>query len=81
MSTPPSAARVASVLEMIMTHLERHPTAADSIAGIRDVWLGGHATGAEVSAALEELLDAGRIAARLLPDGSFLFGRASDEKR
>jgi hypothetical protein len=61
-----------------MAYLDQHPTAADSIEGVRDVWVCGQATDAEVSAALEELRDAGRVAARLLPDGSFLFGRAGD---
>jgi len=75
-STSPTRDRVASVMESIVEYLAAHPAAADTADGIRDVWLGGKATSAEVEAALGQLVARGTLVARLLPDGSLLFGGA-----
>ncbi len=79
MSTSPMRERVSSVMESIVAHVASNAGAADTADGIRQAWLSGAATAAEVDLALERLVADGALVARALPDGSVLFsapGRA-----
>lgn len=60
-----------------MSYLDSHPNAADSLTGIMQWWLPRSLSApdvAEVKAALDRLVAAGRVRRTLLPDGSELYG-------
>jgi hypothetical protein len=60
----------------IERHLARHPLAADTAAGIVANWLPAHGcedAAGQIEAALDELVEAGRLRRHRLPDGNFLY--------
>jgi hypothetical protein len=61
---------------VIRRYLASHPDAADSAVGIRDWWLGDAGTefsAAELSAALDRLVEEGDLARTRLAGGTDLF--------
>jgi hypothetical protein len=61
----------------IMAYLDANPSAADTLDGIHDAWLGGAAPREAVEEAVEELVERELVTPRSLPDGSVLFARAA----
>ena len=83
MSGKPESVRAA--VAGIVRHLGTHPEARDTVEGIRRWWLSGQCgetSDADVLAALEQLLQHGRVTRMTLPDGTELFSgpRAEPEQ-
>jgi hypothetical protein len=78
---PQSSGQRARQTEVIMRAIERyvaaHPQAGDTLTGVRDWWLSEWTTTNEqtVQAALDKLVEAGRMQTRRLPGGRTMYGR------
>lgn len=71
---------VSAAMAGIVRYLESHPEARDTPEGIRRWWLVAESDGfsdMEVTAALAQLLQHGRVTRMTLPDGTELFARGS----
>ena len=71
-----NSSRIDRVAEVIEAYLATHPEAADSVEGIARWWVGrgGVEAGIEdVQGALEQLVEAGSVQARTLPDGERVY--------
>jgi hypothetical protein len=67
----------------IQRHLSSHPLAADTAAGILASWLpaqGFEDAAAHIEDALRTLVAAGRLRARLLPDGNVLYAANAENR-
>jgi hypothetical protein len=69
-------ARIARIASMVERYVAAHPTASDTIAGIRRWWLIPAPSEEDASlleSALEHLVDRGVMTKRTLPDGNVAF--------
>jgi hypothetical protein len=67
---------IASLIATIEAHLAAHPQAADSVDGVAEWWVarrGVLASREEVEAALESLVQQGRLRSVRLADGNTLY--------
>jgi hypothetical protein len=65
-----------AIRERILRYFAQHPSAADTIDGVRRWWLADFpCTRPDVERALQELVDEGELTARILADGSILYSR------
>lgn len=69
----------AAARRAVLDYLAQNPRASDSLAGISTWWLRGsgvRVTDAALEAAMESLVEEGRILRRPLPDGTILYAAA-----
>jgi hypothetical protein len=70
------------VTEEVLSYLDRHPGAADSLEGIVQWWLPQQRYETErerIGAALEVLVQKGLLVKRRLVDGTVVYGRRRNE--
>jgi hypothetical protein len=70
---------VERLADQITDYLARNPLAADTLAGIESWWLSGarpNVSSSDIADAVRILLLRGRLACRLLPDGTKTYSRA-----
>ena len=82
MASPQAHALVSAVVAEIMAHMTSNPSAGDTSTGIAHWWLRetrGQCDLAVVEAALERLVEEGRLGMRVLTSGErFYFGLGGD---
>lgn len=70
----------ADLRECLRRYLDEHPDAADSLPGIRQWWLPdrlrNQALNEDLEAALQQLVELGKVQRNVLPDGNELYTRA-----
>lgn len=71
---------VPNIVARITTYLGANPGAADTLEGVRGVWLDGQAAAGLVQEALELMVLEGLLSSRTLPDGSVLFADGARPK-
>ncbi len=64
-------------MKTIVAYLAANPSAADTIDGIVEIWVGGTATRDAIEEAVDELVAHGALQRTDLPDGSALFSGAA----
>jgi hypothetical protein len=67
-----------AVSDAILRYFAEHPDAADSVTGIEQWWLPGegvHVEAGELHAALDWLVEHGRVRRARLPDGTEVYSR------
>jgi hypothetical protein len=72
--------RMMAIADIIEQYVIEHPHAADTPEGIRAWWVGRAGSGDsldDVQAALDHLLERGRVSRTLLPDGTTIYGAAT----
>jgi hypothetical protein len=73
----------ADIAQAIRRYLASHPQAVDTERGVREWWLGDHPSrpsAEEVRAVLEQLVAAGEVMVRSLPDGQRAYGGAKRDE-
>ncbi len=80
---PVEAAEITRIADAIEGYLNAHPSAADTVEGIRQWWIAGeyrHALPCQVQAAIDTLLAQGRLVRRVLPDSSVVYSRLPESR-
>jgi hypothetical protein len=66
---------VRTVAAAIVDYLQRHPDAADTVAGVAQWWVGRHHADDAVARAMTRLVKGGVVEKHTLPDGTTVFRR------
>jgi hypothetical protein len=72
--------RTVEIAGIIERYVKDHPRAADTLEGIRGWWVTGERHGdslEDVEAALDYLVQSGRLSRIMLPDGAVIYTRAA----
>jgi hypothetical protein len=76
--------RIIAIAEIIERHVNQYPKAADTPRGILNWWVAGHRDGDslnDVQMALDYLVEHGRLARIVLPEGTAIYARAASHRK